>query len=173
MIRSRWVGALALMLLLVVVGVTYADGTDTILNGNFEAGNLSGWSLTGNTEVARESNFTAPGGFAFVNVNGTYGAILSTGPANVAGALFDQLEVDPDARLTAGVASGDSTISLWDAPSGMKLTTLAEHESGVLAIAFDAMSNRIATAGEDGTYRVWTIRADADVTPTLNPQALG
>jgi len=64
---------------------------------------------------------------------------------------------DPEgARFLTG--SKDRTVVIHDTASGKPLKTL-HHASAVIDAEFDNTGERVATSAEDGTARIWTIRA--------------
>lgn len=79
----------------------------------------------------------------------------------------------PDGRLlaTAGGAamSGeDSPVRLWDADTGAAIGTLAGHTGQVTALAYSPDGARLASAGEDGTIRLWDVATLAADGPPLS-----
>ncbi len=56
--------------------------------------------------------------------------------------------------------SGDGTITLWDAESGLSLLSLSGHTDPVGGIACSPDGNYLATAGFDGTTRVYVVQPD-------------
>jgi dipeptidyl aminopeptidase/acylaminoacyl peptidase len=69
----------------------------------------------------------------------------------------------PDGRRIAS-GGGDRTVRVWDAATGQEALTLLGHAggvalrgltSGVSSVAFSRDGRRIASAGVDGTVRVW------------------
>lgn len=58
-----------------------------------------------------------------------------------------------DAILTT---SGDGFAYVWDARTGERRATLRGHDGLVRSIAASRLGDRIVTAGDDGTARVWT-----------------
>ena len=52
-------------------------------------------------------------------------------------------------------ASGDYTVKLWDAYSGMLLAELIGHEKSVNSARFSPNGKKIITTSDDGTIRLW------------------
>jgi WD40 repeat protein len=61
----------------------------------------------------------------------------------------------PDGRLAAG---GDGKVQLWDA-AGKPLAVLEGHRGEVASLAFSRDGVRLASAGADGTVRLWDVAA--------------
>ena len=64
---------------------------------------------------------------------------------------------DFEARETPGQGR------IWDVVSGRPLTPPLDHAKAVLDVCFDAKSERVATASEDGTARVWDARTGKEL----------
>ncbi|MGE3311235.1 MAG: protein kinase [Limisphaerales bacterium] len=77
------------------------------------------------------------------------------------GSLKREMAFSPDGRriAAAGLANdrGDLPVIVWDASSGRRIDggRLIGHLARVHGLAWSADSRRIATAGADGTIRVW------------------
>jgi WD40 repeat protein/DNA-binding SARP family transcriptional activator len=70
----------------------------------------------------------------------------------------------PDGRwLASGNADGVPTARVWDARTGQPWDTLHGHSGFVFDVAWSPDSGRLATAGHDGTARVWEIGEDGAV----------
>ncbi len=58
-----------------------------------------------------------------------------------------------------GIASTDTTATIWDVATGVPVTTLAGHGSSVTAVAFSPAASpgraEAATGSLDGTARIW------------------
>ncbi len=67
--------------------------------------------------------------------------------------------------------SADQTARLTDARSGMTLAEFRGHRGRILDAAFSGSGNLVATAGQDGTLRVWNSRSAT--LPTIHAHAHG
>jgi WD40 repeat protein/serine/threonine protein kinase len=56
-------------------------------------------------------------------------------------------------RLASG--SGDGHVRIWDVESGREELILADHQAGVLSVAFDPAGEHLASSDEKGVIRVW------------------
>jgi WD40 repeat protein len=52
-------------------------------------------------------------------------------------------------------AGGDGTVRIWDARTGICLSTLAGQTGWVRAVAYSPDGAHLASAGGDGTVRIW------------------
>jgi WD40 repeat protein len=64
----------------------------------------------------------------------------------------------PDGRALA-VGQQDGRISLWNAETGLRLTTLAGHGEFVASLAFSRDGATLATSGGDHAARIWDLPA--------------
>ncbi|MEM7531500.1 MAG: WD40 repeat domain-containing protein [Chloroflexota bacterium] len=65
-----------------------------------------------------------------------------------------------DNQPLLATASGDSTAKLWNAETLERITTLTGNVRGVNSISLHPQNNIIATAGDDGTVRIYTLDID-------------
>ncbi|MFM9960467.1 MAG: WD40 repeat domain-containing protein [Planctomycetaceae bacterium] len=52
-------------------------------------------------------------------------------------------------------------MKLWDAASGQETLTLKGHTGGVVSVTFTPDGKRLASAGTDGTIKIWDINPRA------------
>ena len=70
----------------------------------------------------------------------------------------------PDSQIMATGERDESAVILWDVPTGRVRGTLPGHPGGVRALAFDPVRPRLATGGNDGSVRLWSL---TDLSPSL------
>jgi WD40 repeat protein/tRNA A-37 threonylcarbamoyl transferase component Bud32 len=63
----------------------------------------------------------------------------------------------PDARTVAYCEGYSGTIILWDIESQTIVSSLKGHTDAVLALAFSPDGQRLASAGDDRTIRIWNV----------------
>jgi WD40 repeat protein/DNA-binding SARP family transcriptional activator len=69
----------------------------------------------------------------------------------------------PDGKLIAATGAGDAAVYVFDADSGALRFTLTGHAAGVRHIDWSHDARRLASAGGDGTVRIWEV-SDTGVT---------
>jgi WD40 repeat protein len=87
---------------------------------------------------------------------------VSTGEELMSLQSFDSglaVAYSPDGTLLA-TCGGGGKLQLWDARSGLPLFSLASHAGFVFAVSMSADARLLATASNDGTTRVYTLRAE-------------
>jgi serine/threonine protein kinase/WD40 repeat protein len=63
----------------------------------------------------------------------------------------------PDSQVMATAERDESAVILWDVPTGRVRATVPAHPGGVRAVAFDPVRPRLATGGNDGSVRLWSL----------------
>jgi WD40 repeat protein len=69
----------------------------------------------------------------------------------------------PDGRLLAAPC-GESTIKIWEMPTGKELPAFRGHRGNVLRVAFSPDSRRLASASEDATISIWDTKTGRETT---------
>ncbi|MET0526582.1 MAG: BTAD domain-containing putative transcriptional regulator [Nocardioides sp.] len=69
------------------------------------------------------------------------------------------VEFDPSGALLASTRLIEGVVDVWDSGTGSRVSTLEGHTGIVTDLAFDADGERLATASDDGSVRVWDPRA--------------
>lgn len=91
----------------------------------------------------------------------------STGVLAVRGhnGLAESVALSHDNRLIAS-GSDDMTVKIWDAVTGVELSTLQGHNGEVLSVSFSPDAHRIASGSLDETIKIWDVESSAEI-PTL------
>jgi WD40 repeat protein len=78
-----------------------------------------------------------------------------------------------DGRTLAAVGDApEAAVRLWDLESGQE-TTLAGHTGPVHGMAFSPSGRLLATCGEDGTVRLWSLTVSGPGVRTIGPGPFG
>jgi WD40 repeat protein/DNA-binding SARP family transcriptional activator len=76
---------------------------------------------------------------------------------HIQGSAFG-VEFDPSGRRLASWRFLEGVADVWDTRTGERLSTLEGHSGLLQDVDFDPMGERVATAGTDGSVRVWDPR---------------
>ena len=70
---------------------------------------------------------------------------------------FNAVAWSPDGKTLASGSGGrsDSTVRIWDAPSGNLLRTLEGHTHGVVSVGWSPDGKTLASGSDDKTVRIW------------------
>jgi WD40 repeat protein len=135
--------------------------------------------LRGHDHYVRGMTFTPDG--AFLASVGEDGTVRLWGEADVVIPLGDadgDTIGDDETKITsvaasadcAFLAAGDARGQVWVGRRDGSAATFApigQHEAGVTAVAFDPVSGQLASAGMDGTVRLWDAAGSAIGEPLL------
>jgi WD40 repeat protein/serine/threonine protein kinase len=78
--------------------------------------------------------------------------------------VINSVAFGPDSRLAT--ASADGTVKLWDANTGQLVKLIRAGQGEVFAVAFHPDGKTVASAGGDGSVKVWAV---PPVAPPTNP----
>jgi WD40 repeat protein len=79
------------------------------------------------------------------------------------------LDVGPQPGLAAlGLTSGD--VAIWDYAAGIELRRFRGHTQPVRAVAFVSGGQRLVTAADDGTLRLWNVSSGEQLVGRSTPQ---
>jgi WD40 repeat protein/serine/threonine protein kinase len=70
---------------------------------------------------------------------------------------LEALAFSPDGRWLASVSGSTAEVRLWDAHSRQLRLELTGHRLGCRHIAFNSAGTQLASAGHDGTVRLWDV----------------
>ncbi len=70
----------------------------------------------------------------------------------------------PDARYLASSAAGNNKIIIWDLQLSQPMITLTGHTDWIRQVAWDTSGERLASASDDGTARIWQVNRIPGIT---------
>jgi WD40 repeat protein len=89
-------------------------------------------------------------------------------------AVVWDLDFNLDGSLVAAAVdeNGPSSVLLWDIEAGREMVKLAGHQDAVTSVEFNADGTLLASAGADGTARLWGIRSIAATCTVTAPSGV-
>src|SRR5436309_7888395 len=73
------------------------------------------------------------------------------------GQIVTSVAFSPDAKLLASAAANEGTVRLWDVATGREVRTIKAHAGTVARVVFHPDGKKLATAGADGTVKLWAV----------------
>lgn len=157
-------------------------GSDVRVTGGYD-GQVLAWEPDGSVrwatqfdDLVNDVRINPAGTHVAVAVADSYAFVLDLGTgarANVFGPHGDDVNAvrwSPDGSQLACVMDHlDTTIRIWPMTGAHVARTLAGHESGVFAVAFDPSGTRLATVAEDSTARVWDVASGTQLHVLQHP----
>jgi WD40 repeat protein/DNA-binding SARP family transcriptional activator len=124
--------------------------------------------LVGRTNSDATAAIFDPSGNRLVTTHGEIAEVWSAATGELlstvnGSAPIEGIAIDPDGSLMA-TANSDATVELWDPNTGVRIGTLAGHDTAVNSVAFGPDGTELASLGYDGVVRVWALKLDDLVT---------